>query len=229
MHLEELRGRRVAVWGTGREAIAAIHAITPVGPADLVAVQDKATFLATPWEGPLADLAPLHQGEAAHAALRQQDGLVVLADSRRGLREFPPLGFKMNADELARMTGVAGPSSAVEAVRAQAAALAERNGRPVFVTLAERGIVGALPGRRPEYVPAHPVRGPIDIVGAGDSVTSNLAAALAAGAVAVEAMELAMAAASLVIHQLGTTGTASIPQIAALLGETRGGAWHGPE
>jgi len=58
------------------------------------------------------------------------------------------------------------------------------------------------------------VRGPIDIVGAGDSVTSNLAAALAAGASPREAMELAMAAASLVIHQLGTTGTASVAQIA---------------
>ena len=47
-------------------------------------------------------------------------------------------------------------------------------------------------------------------MGAGDAVTANLAAALAAGASPREAMELAMAAASLVIHQLGTTGTASI-------------------
>ena len=84
----------------------------------------------------------------------------------------------------------------------------QRTGQPVFVTLAECGIVGALPGQRPEHVPAHPVRGPIDIVGAGDAVTANLAAALAAGADAREAMELAMAAASLVIHQLGTTGAA---------------------
>jgi bifunctional ADP-heptose synthase (sugar kinase/adenylyltransferase) len=66
-------------------------------------------------------------------------------------------------------------------------------------------------------VPALAVRGPIDIVGAGDSVTANLAAALAAGADAREAMELAMAAASLVIHQLGTTGTASVAQMAGLL------------
>ena len=83
----------------------------------------------------------------------------------------------------------------------------------MFVTLAERGIVGACPANGPEHVPAHPVRGPIDIVGAGDAVTANLAAALAAGATRREAMELAMAAASLVIHQLGTTGTASIPQL----------------
>jgi rfaE bifunctional protein kinase chain/domain len=154
--------------------------------------------------------------EAAHAALQQTSDLVVLADSRRGLHHFPPLAFKMNAAELARMIG--GTSPELGAVEGQAAALAARNGRPVFVTLAERGIVGALPGRRPEHVPAHPVRGPIDIVGAGDAVTANLAAALAAGADPREAMELAMAAASLVIHQLGTTGTASIDEIGSLMG-----------
>ncbi len=157
-------------------------------------------------------------GEAAHAALGARDGLVVLADSRRGLRHFPPLAFKMNAAELARMDGGSATEPGAGAVRARAAALAERNGQPVFVTMAERGIVGALPGRHPEHVPALPVRGPIDVVGAGDAVTANLAAALAAGADAREAMTLAMAAASLVIHQLGTTGTASPEQISRLLG-----------
>ena len=63
-----------------------------------------------------------------------------------------------------------------------AAQLARKNGQPVFVTLAERGIVGALPDQMSEHVPAHPIRGAIDIVGAGDAVTANLAAALAAGA-----------------------------------------------
>src|SRR3954447_3460405 len=43
--------------------------------------------------------------EAAHAAQREGDSVVVLADSRQGLHHFPPLTFKMNADELARMTG----------------------------------------------------------------------------------------------------------------------------
>jgi bifunctional ADP-heptose synthase (sugar kinase/adenylyltransferase) len=48
-------------------------------------------------------------------------------------------------------------------------------------------------------------------------VTANLTAALAAGATIPEAMELAMAGANLVIHQLGTTGTASVAQISELL------------
>lgn len=54
---------------------------------------------------------------------------------------------------------------------------------------------------------ARPLRGPIDIVGAGDTVTATLALALAIDATPIESMELAQAAASLVVHQLGTTGT----------------------
>ena len=46
MKLTELRGRRVVVWGTGREAVAAVQAIAPAEPAELVAVQDQETFLA---------------------------------------------------------------------------------------------------------------------------------------------------------------------------------------
>ena len=163
--------------------------------------------------------------EAAYTALRQGSHLAVLADSRNGLRHFPPFAFKMNAAELARMTN--GPRLSLESVKGQAASLSEQNGQPVFVTLAEEGMVGALPGRGPEHVSAHPVHGPIDIVGAGDAVTSNLATALAAGADAHEAMELAMAAASLVIHQLGTTGTASIAQMANLMGFARGAGHPG--
>jgi bifunctional ADP-heptose synthase (sugar kinase/adenylyltransferase) len=62
-------------------------------------------------------------------------------------------------------------------------------------------------------------RGEIDVVGAGDAVTANLVAALAAGATLREALELATAAASIVIHQLGTTGTASVAQIRDLMTE----------
>jgi bifunctional ADP-heptose synthase (sugar kinase/adenylyltransferase) len=40
---------------------------------------------------------------------------------------------------------------------------------------------------------------------------------MASGAELSEALELANAAASIVIHQLGTTGTASVGQLAALL------------
>ena len=149
--------------------------------------------------------------QAVHAAQASHPSLFVVADSRQGLGDFPPIAFKMNAFELGRMTGSV--PEALDAISREAAVLADRTGRPVFVTLADRGIVGAAPGRPAQHVPALPVCGPIDIVGAGDAVTANLTAALAAGSCLREAMELAMAAASLVIHQLGTTGTASVGQI----------------
>ena len=141
--------------------------------------------------------------------------LCVLADSRRGLRDWPNLGLKMNEAELRALTQNAGRS--VDEIKWSAASLAKAQGRPVFVTLAERGMVGASPNGDVEHVGAFPVRGEIDIVGAGDAVTANLAAALAAGAALREALEMAMAAASIVIHQLGTTGTARVADTRALL------------
>ena len=142
--------------------------------------------------------------------------LPVVADSRRGLHGFPSVIFKMNAAELGKLCGLSG-SLSVEQVREAAVQLARKNQRVVFVTMAERGLVGASPEGAVEHVHALPLRGPIDIVGAGDSVTANLALALAAGATLREALELAALASSLVIHQLGTTGTASIAQMQALL------------
>ncbi len=138
--------------------------------------------------------------------------LPVLADSRRSLRDFPPVIFKMNAAELSALSGSA-TTLTIDEIKALARELAHRNRRAVFVTAADRGMLGASPSGRAEHVPALPVRGPIDVVGAGDAVTANLAAALAAGADLREALELANAAASIVVHQLGTTGTASIRQL----------------
>lgn len=141
---------------------------------------------------------------------------LILADSRRSLRDFPPVGMKMNRAELRVLTGMKPPLSLTR-IREAAQTLAKRNRRPVFVTLSEQGILGALPNGETEHLPALPVRGPIDIVGAGDSVMANLALALAAGASLREALELANAAASVVIHKLGTTGTASVAELRRLL------------
>jgi rfaE bifunctional protein kinase chain/domain len=152
---------------------------------------------------------------AIRAVSQASPDLLIIADSRRGLKGYPPVCFKMNTAELAALTGTE-KSAAVEHIKTNVANLARQNGRPVFVTMAEQGIVGASPDGAVEHVPALPVRGEIDIVGAGDAVTANLASALAAGANLREALELATAAASIVIHQLGTTGTASVKAIRSL-------------
>ena len=103
--------------------------------------------------------------------------LLVLADSRRGLRGFPSVTFKMNEAELISLTGGT-HGTGLDQIKQVAASLAIERRRNIFVTLAERGIVGATPKGEVEHLPALPLRGPIDIVGAGDSVTANLTAAL---------------------------------------------------
>jgi rfaE bifunctional protein kinase chain/domain len=155
-------------------------------------------------------LAAIDEYVASHS------GPLIIADSRRGLKGYPKVTFKMNAAELAALTGRTGLLD-VPTVKTLASALAGEQQRNVFVTMAEKGIVGATPEGAVHHAPALPVWGELDIVGAGDSVTANLTAALAAGATIPEALELSMLAASLVIHQLGTTGTASISQLSQLM------------
>lgn len=154
--------------------------------------------------------------EAIGDVVKELPELLILADSRRGLRGYPPVCLKMNAAELAALIGAKGDLSLSE-IKRVAGVLAKEHEQSVFVTLAERGIVGASPWSEPVHVAALPVRGEIDIVGAGDSVTANLTTALATGATVVEACHAAMAAASLVVHQLGTTGTASPREMMNLL------------
>jgi len=154
--------------------------------------------------------------EAVSRISRELPELLIIADSRRGLRDFPSVTFKMNSTELALLAGQKPPMK-LKTIKQVALSLARRQDREVFVTLAEEGILGASPTGECEHVPAHPVRGEIDIVGAGDAVTANLTASLSAGASMREALEIANAAASIVIHQLGTTGTASISDINKLL------------
>ena len=147
---------------------------------------------------------------------RKSPVIPVLADSRRGLRDYPPVIFKMNAAELSALTGMPAQSP-LEEIRRRALEMAKRNQRAVFVTMAERGLIGALPDGRSEHVLSLPLRGDIDVVGAGDSVTANLTTALAAGADLGEALAIAALASSIVIHQLGTSGSASVAQMSALL------------
>ena len=112
--------------------------------------------------------------QALGPLIERRPGLLILADSRRGLRGYPPVCLKMNAAELSALTGAPGDLTLAQ-IQNTAALLARQHERSVFVTLAERGIIGASPDDETVHVPAPPVRGEIDIVGAGDSVTANLA------------------------------------------------------
>jgi rfaE bifunctional protein kinase chain/domain len=157
--------------------------------------------------------------EGVSRLIAQFPQLRFVGDSRRGLRDWPTITFKMNAVELSNLVGLS-ESMSIDEVKKLAAELAVRQGREVFITLAERGLVGARSDGLVLHQSALPVRGEIDIVGAGDAVTANLTAALAAGADLDESLLLASLASSIVIHKLGTTGTATPHELVELLSAT---------
>jgi bifunctional ADP-heptose synthase (sugar kinase/adenylyltransferase) len=146
------------------------------------------------------------------AELGESDpGKLILADSRERIGGFRAVWLKPNQSEC--LDAAEGASRAVEACVRE---LAKRAGRPVFCTCGERGIflVDPRPSSASEvWVPAYPVSGPIDIVGAGDSTSAAIACAAAGGALLEEAAAFGNLIASITIQQIGTTGTATPEQV----------------
>ena len=159
---------------------------------------------------------------AIEAAARRHPERLMLADSRARLHLFRQVMLKPNQFEAtaALRQKDRRPSLAVSA--ANAGALARRTGRPVFLTLGDRGMLIA-DAQRVDQLPAVPLSGPLDPVGAGDTTSAALVAALAAGAGLLEAATLAILAASITVQQLGTTGTASPDQLRRRYQDTTNG------
>ncbi|MCA9144637.1 MAG: carbohydrate kinase [Planctomycetales bacterium] len=140
-----------------------------------------------------------------------QPAKLVFVDSRTHLGCFQSGVLKGNRAELVGAL----KSSATKEVSVEDAAqqLARRTGREVYATLGEDGILVSRPDGTSSRSPAHPVSGPIDIVGAGDSATSGIVASLLSGATDLEAADIANLVASITVQQLGTTGTATPTQV----------------
>lgn len=92
------------------------------------------------------------------------------------------------------------------------AVLFDRNGKPVFVTVGDQGVLVFTEGGA-ERVPAVEVQGEIDIVGAGDSVMAGIVTSLCSEADPREAALVGNLVASITIQQIGTTGTASRQEV----------------
>lgn len=139
----------------------------------------------------------------------ERPATVILADSRARIGQFRAVWLKPNQKECREAIGDSD-------VAVCARELAARAGRPLFCTRGADGIQIIDPRRHPRHesvVPAVAVTGPIDPVGAGDSVNAGLACGLAAGASLEEAAAFANLVASITIRQLGTTGTATPEQL----------------
>lgn len=129
------------------------------------------------------------------------------ADSRARIGEFTGVMIKPNRKEAARALEVEEPDS-IEGAGEIGRELARRLGKPAFLTCAEDGIL-VCTAESADLVSAPPVKGPIDVVGAGDSATAGIVTALCAGATVHEAAEIGNLCAAITIRKLGTTGTAS--------------------
>ncbi|MGH7172873.1 MAG: bifunctional heptose 7-phosphate kinase/heptose 1-phosphate adenyltransferase [Gemmataceae bacterium] len=140
----------------------------------------------------------------------------VLADSRERIGLFRGVSLKPNRQEALRAAGF-GSEDGTDVLERATAQLARRAGGWVFCTDGARGILIASPKDsdhtlRPR-IPAYPVCGPIDIVGAGDSTSAAIVCAMASGASVEAAAAFGNLVASITIQQLGTTGTATPAQV----------------
>ncbi|MEW6233525.1 MAG: PfkB family carbohydrate kinase, partial [Chloroflexota bacterium] len=142
--------------------------------------------------------------------------------SRERIGLFRHVILKPNAREAMRAVR---PNRQSEATRVEAedcgAEFYRQCGRPVFVTLGLDGVL-VCDDHGCQHVPAVPIVGPVDIVGAGDSTMAGIVSALCAGASPGEAALIGNLVASITIQQVGTTGTASPEQVRERFGELIG-------
>lgn len=154
--------------------------------------------------GVVTDRVRAHLAELGAA----REDRLILVDSREHIAEFHNMGIKVNNFEARQIVGGTEEIPLSEV----AARLYEKNRRPVVVTRGEKGMLVCDQDGWYE-VPTIRIEGPIDVVGAGDSVTASLTAALCAGANLREAALLGNVTASLIVQQIGTTGTATRAEV----------------
>ena len=200
----DIRNRRPLSEAVQERIVAGLEALLPEVCGVIVAdqVAEAGLGVVTPWvRERLAELAGAYPQ------------VVFFADSRAHIADFRGIIIKPNRREAARGLGLDDEAEAeAQHLAPMGRQLADRNGRPVFITLGPEGIL-ACDADSATHVPGLPVSGPTDIVGAGDSATAGIVSALCAGATLAEAALFGNLVASITIQQLGTTGTATPGQV----------------
>jgi rfaE bifunctional protein kinase chain/domain len=149
---------------------------------------------------------------------RDHPGVRFVLDARTMSMSFTGMICKLNAAEAARLTAKAGegsPGTSAAALRSRARAVGARCGKPVFVTRGAEGML-VFDGSTYTDIPAVPLKGPLDPVGAGDTTVSAIASTLAAGGTLEEAGEMGNMAAAVTVRKTKETGTATGGEVLAL-------------
>ena len=159
------------------------------------------------------------RAELAALAERYPDK-VFMADSRDYMHLFKNAIVKFNVHEASKMFGLVHPDHSPEFVGKLSQQLFEYYQKPILLTLGVDGMQ-VTDRLRSTRIPGIPITGPVDIVGAGDSVMASAGAALSVGATLIEAAMIGNLTASIIIQQIGTTGIATRQQLKARFAETR--------
>ncbi len=153
--------------------------------------------------------------DRANALFEKYADKIVLVDSRHYGHKFENIYRKTNDLEAARLNDVdvkLGDVLTLADVNKYALNLYKQFNKPVFLTRGPRGII-TVDSDGVHEVPGIQLLKKLDIVGAGDTVTSALALCLGAGIPPAEASEFANLAAAVTVQKLFQTGTASGPEI----------------
>ncbi len=153
--------------------------------------------------------------DRANDLFQEFDDKVVLLDSRHFGHKFKHIYRKTNDLEAASLNNVEVGRNDVLAladVEKYAKNLYSQFQKPVFLTRGARGIL-TVDSDGLHEVPGIQLLKKLDIVGAGDTVTSALALCLGAGVGPAEAAEFANLAAAVTVQKLFQTGTASGSEI----------------
>jgi len=140
---------------------------------------------------------------------------IVLLDSRHYGGKFRDIYRKTNDLEAAQLNNVEVKLDDVLTladVKKYAGNLYRQFSKPVFLTRGSRGII-TIDSEGYHEVPGIQLLKKLDIVGAGDTVTSALALCMGADLRPAEAAEFANIAAAVTVQKLFQTGTASGPEI----------------
>jgi len=215
-HLGDREQNRVDFGGFNVPAPESIEALA--GALDASAARSDAIILNQQVPAGVSTEAMIEQ---LNAMVARHGDKVFVIDSRHRPGAYRGGFLKMNSHEAATLAGEdVDLSTTIPADRAVelARGACERTGRPVFVT---RGADGLIVAETSGVHVEAGIRsaGPIDPVGAGDTVTSALAAVLGGGGKPVLAGRLANLAACVTVRKLRMTGTATPSEILALAAE----------
>ena len=125
--------------------------------------------------------------------------------------------LKVNTTELAKFLRVEHPQHpTLDWCIKQGRALQRQRPGPLLITRGADGMLHVGEAGNTHTVAGLPLSGPLDTVGAGDTVVATWAVSTGAGAMPEQALEVANLAAAVTVQKLAQTGTASLPEILAL-------------